>query len=145
MVAIHYPMWGEQVYQEIKDSMLNQLPEVEDLKKELLELTTLGTLESWKVDGAVVPEAKFLKEIKKLFKNTNDVDSFLASFNKSHLLTFFDSWANGGFQLQQFLQKNSCISYKILNIAALAKLSLKDIFGTHSEWGKVQQLLSLQN
>lgn len=97
MAAINYPMQGEQVYQEIKDSVLNQLPEVEALKMELLELTALGVPELWKVDGAVVPEVEFLEEINKLVEKTNDVDSFLASFDESHLLTFFDSWENGGF------------------------------------------------
>ena len=96
MVAINYPMWGEQVYHEIKDSVLRQLPEVEALKMELLELTSLGVLELWKVDGAIVLEAEFLEKIKILIEKTNDVDSFLASFDEAHLLTFFDSWVNRG-------------------------------------------------
>lgn len=68
MTTIHYPMRGEQICQQIKDNILNQLLEVEDLKRELLELNALGILELWKADGAIVPESKFLKEIKKLIE-----------------------------------------------------------------------------
>jgi len=145
MAVINYPMRGEQVCQEIKDSVLSQLPEVEALKMELLELIALGVPELWKVDGAVVSEVEFLEEIKKLVKKNDDVDSFLTSFYEAHLLTLFDSWESGGFWLQQCFQKNNCISYKVLNTVALAQSSLKDIFGMHSDWGKVQRLLSLQN
>lgn len=70
---------------------------MEALKIEILELTALGVPKLWKVDGVVVLEVEFLEEIKKLVKNTNDVDSFLASFEEAYLLTFFYSWASGGF------------------------------------------------
>lgn len=76
---------------------------MEALKTELLELTTLGVLELWKADDAIVPEVEFLEEIKKLVEKTNDVDLFLASFYEAHLLTFFDSWENRVFWLHQFL------------------------------------------
>jgi len=78
MVVINYPMQGGQVCQEIKDSVLSQLPEVEALKRELLELTSLGIPELWKPNGVVVLKAKFLEEIKRLVERTNDVDAFLA-------------------------------------------------------------------
>ena len=118
--------------------MLNQLPRVKALKIELQELTTLGIPELWKADGSPVPEAKLLKGIQKNIKKIDDVDALLASFEEANLLKFFDSWANGGVSLQQFLQKNNCTSYEVLNTIALALSRLKDIFGMHANWGKVQ-------
>lgn len=76
--------------------MLSQLPRIESVKIELLELTVLGVPGLWKADGAVVSKVELLEEIQKNFKRIDDVDSLLASFDEAHLLKFFYSCTNGG-------------------------------------------------
>lgn len=83
--------------------MLNQLSRVESLKIELLELTTLGVPRLRKANGSLVSKVEFLEEIQKIIKKIDDIYSLLASFDEVHLLKFFNSWANGGVQLQQCL------------------------------------------